>query len=168
MSSEQQPAADPASEPVPAVEPAPAPIEAAPPKRHWSAIEVWMLGIFSILGLAGFIGTFVLLLMRSPAPPAPHAAPAAVTQRVVGPQGERGPAGPAGARGPAGEPGIRIVRTECATGNCTAECAGDEVLLNAYCGSNHAQAAYPTEHSAVCRALGRKIEVVVACIKSSR
>ena len=167
MSSQEQPNADPAPGAVPAESAA---VESAPkPKRHWSTVEVWMLGLFSVLGLAGFVATFVLLLMRSPAPPAPHVAPAAAQpQRVAGPQGERGPAGPPGPRGPAGDSGIRVVRSECVTGNCVAECAGDEMLLNAYCTPNRAPAVYPSEHSALCRAQGRRIEVVAVCMKSAQ
>jgi hypothetical protein len=131
-----------------------------------------MLGIFSVLGLVGFVATFVLVVMRSPpGPQASRALPVVETprvERVVGPPGERGLAGPAGPRGPAGEAGIRVLRNECSTGNCSTECADDEVLLNAYCNPNRTPAVYPTEHSALCRATGRRIEVVAACVKSSR
>jgi hypothetical protein len=86
-----------------------------------------------------------------------------------GPPGERGAAGPPGPRGAAGEAGVRILRIDCIPGGCTAECAADEVLLNAYCGANHAPAAYPTENSAACRAPVRgRIELVAACIKAAR
>ena len=165
MSSEEQPSVAPAPEPPPAP-------NGPEPKRRWSAPELWMLGIFSALGLVGFVATFVLVVMRSPpGPEAARALPVVETQRVervVGPPGERGLAGPPGPRGPAGESGIRIVRNECSAGNCSTECADDEVLLNAYCNPNRTSAAYPTEHSALCRATGRRIEVVAACMKSSR
>jgi len=111
----------------------------------------------------------VLVVMRSPpGPQAPRVLPAVETQRVVGPPGERGQAGPAGPRGPTGESGVRFLRNDCSTGGCTIECADDEVLLNAYCNPNRTAAAYPTEHSAHCRATGRRTEVVAACVKSSR
>jgi hypothetical protein len=173
MSSDEQPRVAPVSGPdaAPAPEPIPAAINGPEPKRRWSTVDLWMLGIFSALGLVGFIATFVLVVMRSPGSPAPRALPAVETQRVervVGPPGERGLAGPAGPRGPAGESGIRILRNECSTGTCTTECADDEVLLNAYCNPNRAPAVYPTESSALCRATGRRIEVVAACVKSSR
>jgi hypothetical protein len=166
MSSQEQPSVGPAPEPVPAA------INGPEPKRRWSTPELWMLGIFSALGLAGFVATFVLVVMRSPpGPQAPRVLPAVETQRVVGPPGERGQAGPAGPRGPAGpagESGVRILRNDCSTGNCTIECADDEALLNAYCNPNRTPAVYPTEHSAHCRATGRRIEVVAACVKSPR
>jgi hypothetical protein len=166
MSSEAQPSVAPAPEPVAAAGNGPE------PKRRWSTPELWMLGIFSVLGLAGFVATFVLVVMRSPpGPQASRALPVVETQRVervVGPPGERGPAGPAGPRGPTGESGVRFLRNDCSTGGCTIECADDEVLLNAYCNPNRTAAAYPTEHSAHCRATGRRTEVVAACVKSSR
>jgi hypothetical protein len=128
-----------------------------------------MLGVFSVLGLVGFIATFVLIVMRSPNAPVQRALTDAEVQRLVGPPGERGAAGPAGPRGAAGDPGLRVLRSDCSTGNCTVECADDEVLLNAYCNPNRTPAAYPTEHGAQCRATGRgRVEVVAACVKSSR
>jgi len=128
-----------------------------------------MLGVFSVIGLIGFIATFVLIVMRSPSVPVQRVLTDAEVQRLIGPPGERGPAGPAGARGAVGDPGIRILRSDCATGNCTVECADDEVLLNAYCNPNRTAATYPAEHSAQCRTQGRgRVEVVAACVKSSR
>ena len=38
-------------------------------KQLWSTAEVWMLGVFSVIGLIGFIATFVLIVMRSPNAP---------------------------------------------------------------------------------------------------
>ena len=55
---------------------------------------MWTLGIFSALGLAGFIATFVLIVMRSPHAEVPRALSAADVQRLAGPPGARGPAGP--------------------------------------------------------------------------
>jgi hypothetical protein len=147
---------------------------AAPPRRkHWSNVEVWMLGAFSVIGLIGFIATFVLIIVRTPGAPVQRTLSATEIQHLVGPKGERGPAGPAGqagARGPAGDPGVRLVRSDCAAGNCTAECAGDEILLSAYCSPSRSPVAYPTEHSAACRSLGgrARVEVVAACIKAAR
>jgi hypothetical protein len=142
---------------------------AVPRPRSWSRPDVWILGVFSALGLIGFIATFVLIMMRSPSVPMQRTLTDAEVQRLIGPPGERGPAGPAGPRGAAGDPGLRILRSDCATGNCTVECADDEVLLNAYCNPNRTAATYPTEHSALCRTQGRgRIEVVAACVKSSR
>ena len=42
------------------------PPPATPRPRRWSRPEVWMLGVFSVLGLIGFVATFVLIVMRSP------------------------------------------------------------------------------------------------------
>jgi hypothetical protein len=138
-------------------------------RKHWSTAELWMLGVFSAIGLIGFIATFVLLVMRAPNAPVQRTLTAAEIQRLTGPQGERGPPGPPGTRGPAGEPGLRLVRTECTAAGCVAECAEDEVLLSAYCSPNRAPIAYPTEHSAACRPqLGRRVEVVAACVKAAR
>jgi hypothetical protein len=122
-----------------------------------------------MLGLIGFIATFVLIIVRSPDAPVQRTLTDAEAQRLMGRPGERGPAGPAGPRGAAGDSGLRILRLDCAAGNCTAECADDEVLLNAYCNPNRTPASYPTEQSALCRTTGRgKVEVVAACLKASR
>jgi hypothetical protein len=146
-----------------------APGEAVAPPRSWSRPEVWMLGIFSALGLIGFVATFVLIVMRSPNAPVQRALTDTEVQRLIGPPGERGPPGPAGPRGAAGDPGLRVIRSDCATGNCTVECADDEVLLNAYCNPNRTPATYPNEHSALCRVTGRsRVEVVAACLKAPR
>jgi hypothetical protein len=147
-----------------------APAEAVVPRpKSSSRPDVWMLGVFSALGLVGFIATFVLIVMRSPNAPVQRALTDAEVQRLMGPPGERGAAGPAGPRGAAGDPGIRVLRNDCATGNCTVDCADDEVLINAYCNPNRTPATYPAEHSAQCRVTGRgRVEVVAACLKSSR
>ena len=141
--------------------------------RRWSSPELWMLGGFSAVGLIGFIATFILVVVRSPDARVPRILTETEMQGFVGqrgPQGERGPAGPAGPPGPAGDPGIRILRGDCTAANCTVECAGDEVLLSAYCGPSRTPAAYPTEHSALCRSQGGrvKVEVVAACVKPAR
>ena len=145
------------------------PADAAVPRPSWSRPDVWMLGVLSALGLIGFIATFVLIVMRSPNVPVQRTLTEAEVQRLVGPPGERGPAGPAGPRGAAGEPGLRILRSDCATSNCTVECADDEVLLNAYCNPNRTPATYPAENSAQCRLQARgRVEVVAACLKAPR
>lgn len=151
---------------VPAAEPS----SAAPARRKlWSTAEVWILGAFSIIGLIGFAATFVLIMMRAPNSPVERTLSDAEVARLTGARGERGPAGPAGPRGVAGDAGVRIVRSDCATGACTAECADDELLLHAYCAPNRTPAAYPSERSALCRAVPRvKVEAVAACVKISR
>ena len=162
-SAADEPAATPAAEGA-----APVASPSAPPlrKRMWSTDEVWMLGAFSAIGLIGFIATFILLMVRSPNEPVQRTLTAAEVQRLTGPQGARGPAGPAGLRGDAG---LRTLRNDCTAGNCTVECAGDEVLLTAYCSPGRTPAAYPTEQSALCRTTGRtKVEVVAVCLKDAR
>jgi hypothetical protein len=139
---------------------------------------MWTLGIFSALGLVGFIATFVLIVMRSPHAEVPRALSATDVQRLAGPPGPRGPAGPAGPPGPpgpraaAGESSVRIVRADCGAGSCVAECDDDEILLSAYCSPNRPVAAYyPSEHSASCRlgaARGGHFEVVAACVRAKR
>jgi hypothetical protein len=133
--------------------------------------ETWTLGVFSVLGLVGFIATFALILLRSPDAQGPRALTAEEMKSLAGkpgPPGERGAPGPPGPRGPAGE-GVRIVRVDCTPTSCTATCAADEVLINAYCGASHAAAAYPTESSAMCRPPARgRLDLVAACVKAPR
>jgi hypothetical protein len=128
--------------------------------------------VFSLVGLIGFIATFVLILVRSPDAQGPRVLTAEEMKSLAGkpgPPGERGAAGPSGPRGPAGESGVRILRVDCTPTSCTATCAADEILINAYCGSNHAPAAYPTETSAACRAPVRgRLDLVAACAKTPR
>jgi len=138
---------------------------------------MWALGAFSVVGLIGFAATFAMIMLRGPDGSAPRALTATQAPAIdkSGPVGERGaagppgPAGPAGPRGPAGDAGVRILRADCSTGNCTVACAADEFLVNAYCTPTRAPAVYPTEQSATCRAPVRgKAEVVAACAKASR
>jgi hypothetical protein len=130
---------------------------------------MWTLGAFSVVGLVGFIATFVLIVARTPNVPVQRTLTDAEVRRLTGPQGERGPPGTQGPRGAAGDPGVRILRADCSSGNCTVECADDEVLLNAYCAPARTPATYPTEQSALCRTQGRgRIEVVAACVKARR
>jgi hypothetical protein len=145
----------------------------APRRRLWSGAEVWLLGVFSVIGAVGFIVTFALLMMRGPSDTAARAMSAEQVKSLAGPAGERGPPGPPGApgaRGPAGDTAIRVVRVDCSlTGNCTAECAGDEILLSAYCSPTRGPVVYPSEQSAACRLVARgKVEVVAACLKTRR
>ncbi len=162
---------------VPAAEPAgAAPIAqlsqpyAGPERRKlWSTAEVWVLGAFSVVGLIGFIATFVLIVVRSPNAPAQRTLTPAEVQRLTGPAGERGPAGPVGARGATGDAAVRVVRADCGIGACIAECADDEVLLNAYCSPGRTPATYQTEYSALCRPTGRgRVDAVAICVKTRR
>jgi hypothetical protein len=178
MSNDEQPtAAATETGPVPAAEQASA-VPAASPvapavapgrKKLWSAAEVWLLGAFSVIGLIGFVATFVLIVVRTPNAPAQRILTADEIRRLTGPAGERGPPGPPGPRGAAGDAAVRVVRGDCGTGNCTAECADDEVLLNAYCSPGRTVAVYPTEHSALCRPISRgRVEAVAICVKARR
>jgi hypothetical protein len=141
-------------------------------RARWPA-SAWLLAALSIVGLVGFVATFAFVLSqtsvipRAAAPAAPK--PAAIVPGSVmgerGPQGERGPPGPPGR---AGDPGVRILRHDCAGGNCTVQCNDDEVLLTAHCGVGRTPAVYPTQHSALCRTRGTaKVEIVAACVRSS-
>jgi hypothetical protein len=67
----------------------------------------------------------------------------------MGPMGPLGPAGPQGQQGPP-SPGVRVVRTDCISGACTAECHEGEVLVTAYCGPNRHQAQFLAERTASC------------------
>ena len=141
-------------------------------KKLWSTSEVWVLGAFSVIGLIGFIATFVLIMVRTPNAPVQRSLTIAEIQRLTGPAGERGPAGPVGPVGPGGATGdaaVRVVHGDCPAGNCTAECADDEILLNAYCSPGRTQAVYPTEYSALCRSTGRgRVDAVAICVKARR
>ncbi len=90
-----------------------------------------------------------------------------------GPKGDQGPVGPPGPMGPKGDVGppgpssVRIVRSNCDAANCAVECAPDEILLTAYCGSRRAPAAFPTERSASCRVRGAASSPLVgACARA--
>jgi hypothetical protein len=124
---------------------------------------VWVLGAFSVIGLVGFIATFVLIVVRSPNAPVQRTLTAAEVQRLTG------PAGPIGPRGATGDAAVRVVRVDCGVGTCTAECADDEVLLNAYCSPGRTPATYQTEYSVLCRPTGRgRVDAVAICVKARR
>jgi hypothetical protein len=137
-------------------------------------LEIWMLGIFSVIGIVGFLATFVLILARTSDHQGAMSRPIMrVPQQGVA--GERGPAGPAGPPGPrgeqglAGDAGIRLVRPECPTGTCNLSCNDDEILLIAHCGAGRLPTVYQNERTALCRSSIRApAEVVAACVKSSK
>jgi hypothetical protein len=162
----------------------PSDVSAERPSRRLSLGE-WALAGLGVAGLAGFVATFVLVVGHWDVSPAaaPEALGASQTvQRTVttgvggaypvkgdpGPRGEPGPAGPPGPSGPPGDPGIRILRSECAGGNCTVQCESDEVLLTAHCGVGRTPAVYPSQNSALCRSRATaKVEIVAACVRSA-
>src|SRR6516165_367749 len=87
-----------------------------------------------------------------------------------GPKGDPGPPGPPGSKGDPGPPGppfgIRIVRSNCDTTNCSVQCGDDELLLTAYCGVRRNAAVIPTERSATCRSpVPANSPLVAACVK---
>jgi hypothetical protein len=45
---------------------------------------------------------------------------------------------------------LRIIRTACSEGACTARCERNEVLVTAYCGAARRAAEYLTETAASC------------------
>jgi hypothetical protein len=142
-----------------------------------------LLGLLSAVGLGGFVVAYGLILDRTaPAPRAaepevarivsapvmPAAAPAQPVQGRPGPKGDPGQRGEQGPAGPRGEAGVRMVRQPCGVGDCTVECADDEMILTAHCGIGRIPAVYPNEHSALCRSRGTaKVDVVAACVKLS-
>ena len=88
-----------------------------------------------------------------------------------GPQGPPGPTGPQGVAGPPGPAAaIRIVRKDCISDTCVAECAANEVLVTAYCGTNRSQARFLTERSASCGVIPNPANspLVVVCVSSAQ
>jgi len=72
-----------------------------------------------------------------------------------GPQGPPGPVGPQGPPGPQGEQGppsptVRVIRNNCLSGDCTASCRGNEVLVSAYCGPSRNQPTFLGERQVSC------------------
>ena len=70
----------------------------------------------------------------------------------VGPPGPTGPTGPAGPQGEQGPPSptVRVVRSNCLTGECTVTCRGNEILVTAYCGPARNHATFIGERQASC------------------
>lgn len=96
-----------------------------------------------------------------------------------GPKGDAGPAGPIGPPGPAGpqgvagpqgapSPSIRVMRSDCMSGNCTLACRDNEVMVTAYCGPNRNAATLLGERSASCgvEAGTSNGPLVVVCVGS--
>jgi hypothetical protein len=91
----------------------------------------------------------------------------------AGPAGAAGPVGPPGPPGPRGEPGppspsIRVIRMNCLSGSCTASCAGDEVLVAAYCGPERNPATFLAERQVSCgvEANAANAPLVAVCAKA--
>jgi len=91
-------------------------------------------------------------------------------QGVAGPPGPVGPAGPPGPQGQPGppSPSIRVVRNSCLSGECTASCRGDEVLISAYCGPPHNPAAYLDERQVSCgvEVTSANAPLVAVCVQA--
>jgi Collagen triple helix repeat (20 copies) len=85
-----------------------------------------------------------------------------------GPAGQRGPEGPKGEQG-APAAGMRVVRTNCSSGDCTATCRDNEVLVTAYCGANRNPATFLGERSASCgvQASASNSPLVAVCVTSA-
>jgi hypothetical protein len=68
-----------------------------------------------------------------------------------GPPGLPGPAGPPGPPGPAASTeGVRVIRSNCDVGACTAQCNENEILVAAYCGISRNPATFLTERAVSC------------------
>lgn len=80
-------------------------------------------------------------------PPGPKGDPGA--SGLPGPVGPPGPQGPRGEQGPP-SPSIRVIRLNCLSGDCTASCRGDEVLVSAYCGPARNPATFLGERQVSC------------------
>jgi hypothetical protein len=113
-------------------------------------------------GPAGVAGPAGPAGVAGPAGPAGIAGPAG----AKGDAGPAGPAGPKGDAGPASPPGLRIVRSDCASDSCTVECREDEVLITAYCGTNRSPALFSKERSASCGP--PDTPVVALCVAGSQ
>jgi len=100
-----------------------------------------------------------------PGPPGPKGDTGA--QGPTGPVGPPGPAGPQGAQGPP-SPTVRVVRSDCLAGYCSASCRGDEVLVSAYCGPSRTPATFLGERQAQCGidATAANKPLVVVCVGS--
>ena len=82
-----------------------------------------------------------------------------------GPTGPTGPAGPQGEQGPP-SPTVRVVRSNCLTGECTVTCRGTEILVTAYCGPTHNRANFIGERQASCgvEATAADTPLVAVCV----
>jgi hypothetical protein len=92
----------------------------------------------------------------------------------TGPAGPPGPGGPHGPQGPQGEQGLpaagmRVIRSNCPTGDCTVVCRDNEVLVTAYCGANRNPATYVGERGASCgvQASASNSPLVAVCVSSA-
>jgi hypothetical protein len=97
---------------------------------------------------------------------------------AAGPPGEKGEAGPPGPPGPQGEQGppgppwpsaagegsVRVMRSNCQTATCRAECSEDEVLILAYCGPRRSVPTFVNERTVTCPRGASPL--VTACAKA--
>jgi hypothetical protein len=86
-----------------------------------------------------------------------------------GPPGSPGPPGQQGPQGPAGPTeGMRVIRSECDSGACTAHCNDNEVLVAAYCGISRNPAAFLTEREVSCGVERNpaNLPLVAVCVKA--
>jgi hypothetical protein len=129
----------------------------------------------SILRLATALSICALIAGCGQGPPGPQGQ--AGPQGSPGAKGDPGPQGPPGQPGPqgiAGPPGpaaaIRIVRKDCISNTCVAECAANEILVSAYCGTNRGQAKFLTERSASCGVIPNPANspLVAVCASSAQ
>ena len=82
-------------------------------------------------------------------------------------QGPKGDPGQPGLQGPQG-PSLRVVRNNCLSGECTASCRGDEVLVSAYCGPSHNAATFLDERQASCgiEVTSANAPLVAVCVQA--
>ncbi len=94
---------------------------------------------------------------------------------LAGPAGQQGPAGPQGQAGPPGPPGppgassqTRVIRLNCATQSCQAQCNVDEVLVMAYCGTSRKPASFLSEVGASCGVTPSATDspLVLVCVRT--
>ena len=93
----------------------------------------------------------------------------------AGPAGPPGPPGPAGAEGPPGtnaaaspaDAAVRIMRSNCETAACRAECDQNEVLVVAYCGPRRSHVAIVNERTVTCPRGAPTSPLVIVCAKAS-
>lgn len=100
-----------------------------------------------------------------PGPPGPKGDP--------GPPGPQGPPGPPGPPGPKGDPGppspsLRVIRSDCLSGGCTATCREDEILVSAYCGPTRNAATFLSERAVSCGVVPNPANspLVAVCVAS--